>query len=111
MIWYLLKPVRRNFEKILSTTKDNVKSSKERASIFGVELLTIGTFLDQTLAATAADEGLKNNFWEFLAALWPVDDTNKSVTGKRLSGMYQALYARSNSTARASSSSAKANGN
>lgn len=63
MIWFLLKPVRENFERILSTTKDNVKSSKERASIFGVELVVIGTFLDQKLPATAADEGLKNNFW------------------------------------------------
>lgn len=63
MIWFLLKPVRENFERILSTTKDNVKSSKERASIFGVELVVIGTFLDEKLPATAADEGLKNNFW------------------------------------------------
>lgn len=63
MIWYLLKPVRENFEKILSTTKDNVKSSKERASIFGVELVAIGTFLDEKLPVTAADESLKNNFW------------------------------------------------
>lgn len=63
MIWFLLKPVRENFERILSTTKDNVKSSKERASIFGVELVVIGKFLDESLAATQADEGLKNNFW------------------------------------------------
>ncbi|EMT65255.1 Chromodomain helicase hrp3 [Fusarium odoratissimum] len=95
MIWFLLKPVRENFERILSTTKDNVKSSKERASIFGVELVVIGTFLDEKLAATAADEGLKSNFWDFLAALWPVDDTSKSVTGKRLSNMYRTLHSRS----------------
>lgn len=63
MIWFLLKPVRDNFERILSTTKDNVKSSKERATIFGTELVAIGTFLDEKLAATAADEGLKSNFW------------------------------------------------
>jgi chromodomain-helicase-DNA-binding protein 1 len=63
MIWYLLKPVRENFEKILSTTKDNVKSSKERAAIFGSELVAIGTFLDEKLPVTAADESLKNNFW------------------------------------------------
>jgi chromodomain-helicase-DNA-binding protein 1 len=61
LIWYLLKPVRENFEKILSTTKDAVKSSKERASIFGAELLVIGTFLDKNF--TAADEKLKSNFW------------------------------------------------
>jgi chromodomain-helicase-DNA-binding protein 1 len=95
LIWFLLKPVRENFERILSTTKDNVKSSKERASIFGVELVVIGTFLDEKLAATAADEGLKSNFWDFLAALWPVDDTSKSVTGKRLSNMYRTLHSRS----------------
>ncbi|KAI9167016.1 Chromodomain helicase hrp3 [Paramyrothecium foliicola] len=94
MIWFLLKPVRENFERILSTTKEKVKSSKERASIFAVELVVIGTFLDEKLAATAADEGLKNNFWDFLAALWPVDDTSKSVTGKRLSNMYRTLHAR-----------------
>ena len=63
MIWYLLKPVRENFERILSTTKDNVKSSKERAAIFGTELVVIGTFLDEKLTVTAADEGLKKNFW------------------------------------------------
>lgn len=63
MIWYLLKPVRENFERILSTTKDNVKSSKERASIFGTELMAIGTFLDRTLAATAGDDSVKDNFW------------------------------------------------
>lgn len=63
MIWFLLKPVRENFERILSTTKDNVKSSKERASIFGKELVVIGTFLDQKLAVTAGNDSLKNNFW------------------------------------------------
>jgi chromodomain-helicase-DNA-binding protein 1 len=94
MIWFLLKPVRQNFERILSTTKENVKSSKERASIFGVELVVIGTFMDEKLAATAADEALKKNFWDFLAALWPVDDTSKSVTGKRLNDMYRTLYSR-----------------
>lgn len=98
MIWYLLKPVRENFERILSTTKDNVKSSKERASIFGVELVVIGTFLDKSLPMTASDEGLKANFWDFLAALWPVDDTSKTVTGKRLSNMYRTLYARNTDT-------------
>ncbi|RFU79960.1 chromo domain-containing 1 [Trichoderma arundinaceum] len=91
MIWFLLKPVRENFERILSTTKDNVKSSKERASIFGVELVAIGSFLDEQLAATEAGNRLKDNFWEFLAALWPVDDTSKSVTGERLSTMYHIL--------------------
>ncbi|KAJ4197773.1 ATP-dependent DNA helicase Hrp3 [Fusarium falciforme] len=106
MIWFLLKPVRENFEKILSTTKDNVKSSKERASIFGVELVVIGTFLDEKLPATAADEGLKSNFWDFLAALWPVDDTSKSVTGKRLSNMYRTLHSRN----KGGSSSTKTNG-
>jgi chromodomain-helicase-DNA-binding protein 1 len=63
MIWFLLKPVRQNFEKILSTTKDNVKSSKERANIFKVELVAIGSFLDNKLPATAADDRIKNNFW------------------------------------------------
>lgn len=63
MIWYLLKPVRENFERILSTTKHNVKSKKERASVFAAELVVIGTFLDEKLSATIADGGLKDNFW------------------------------------------------
>ena len=61
LIWFLLKPVRENFEKILSTTKDTVKSSKERASIFGSELCVIGAFLDDNFSAT--DDAMKNNFW------------------------------------------------
>lgn len=46
-------------------------------------------------------------FRDFLAALWPVDDTSKSVTGKRLSGMYRALNARHK---QGGSSSTAANG-
>lgn len=42
---------------------------------------------------------------DFLAALWPVDDTSKSVTGKRLSNMYRTLHSRSKG-----SSSTKTNG-
>lgn len=63
MIWFLLKPVRANFERILSTTKENVKSSKERANIFGEELVAIGRFLDEKFSHSAGDEDLKNNFW------------------------------------------------
>lgn len=68
MIWFLLKPVRANFEKILSTTKENVKSSKERANIFGEELVAIGCFLDDKFSHSAGDEDLKNNFWFVLGA-------------------------------------------
>ncbi|PNY24508.1 Chromo domain-containing protein 1 [Tolypocladium capitatum] len=107
MIWYLLKPVRENFERILSTTKENVKSSKERASIFGEELVAIGRFLDEQFSRSEADEALKKRFWDFLAALWPVDDTSKSVTGQRLSNMYRTLHARNKE---AGSSSARTNG-
>ncbi|KAL3964208.1 hypothetical protein ACCO45_001212 [Purpureocillium lilacinum] len=107
MIWFLLKPVRANFEKILSTTKENVKSSKERASIFGSELVAIGGFLDEQFSHSAANEALKNNFWDFLAALWPVDDTSNSVTGKRLSNMYRTLHVRN---AASGSSTARTNG-
>ncbi|KYK58217.1 chromo domain-containing protein 1 [Drechmeria coniospora] len=107
MIWFLLKPVRANFEKILSTTKENVKSSKERASIFGEELVAIGRFLDAQFSHSAANEALRNNFWDFLAALWPVDDTSKSVTGKRLSNMYSTLHSRS---ATGGSGAGRANG-
>ncbi|KAM4054906.1 chromatin organization modifier domain-containing protein [Hirsutella rhossiliensis] len=109
MIWFLLKPVRANFERILSTTKENVKSSKERANIFGEELVAIGRFLDDKFSHPAGDDDLKNNFWDFLAALWPVDDTSKSVTGQRLGNMYRTLRAR-NSKQEANSGSARTNG-
>lgn len=61
MLWFLLKPVRENFEKILSTTKEKVKSSKERAKIFGDELTVIGKFLDSQMTGSA--QGLKTRFW------------------------------------------------
>lgn len=63
MIWFLLKPVRANFLRILSTTKESVRSSKERASIFGEELVAIGRFLDDKFCHSTGDETLKNNFW------------------------------------------------
>jgi chromodomain-helicase-DNA-binding protein 1 len=44
---------------------------------------------------------------DFLAELWPVDDTSKSVTGQRLSKMYQALRARKSNPG---DSSSKPNG-
>lgn len=62
MLWYLLKPVRENFETILDTTKEKVKSSKERAKIFGRELVVIGDFLDREFVK-ATDVPLKNRFW------------------------------------------------
>lgn len=61
LIWFLLKPVRQNFEKILSTTEENVKSKKERAGIFGNELTVIGDFLDQHFTGT--DDTMKSRFW------------------------------------------------
>jgi chromodomain-helicase-DNA-binding protein 1 len=61
LIWFSLRPVRENFETILSTTKEKVKSSKERAKIFGSELTIIGRFLDQTM--TGEMETLKGRFW------------------------------------------------
>ncbi|KAH7369041.1 chromodomain helicase hrp3 [Plectosphaerella cucumerina] len=90
MLWYLLKPVRQNFETILETTKEKVKSSKERARIFGDELVVIGTFLDQEFIRES-DKPLKNRFWEFLATLWPVDNTNNPVTADRLSFLYRTI--------------------
>lgn len=62
LIWFLLKPVRENFENILSTTKESVPSSKERAQVYKLELLAIGDFLNR-LEVTVADEKLKANFW------------------------------------------------
>ena len=61
LIWYLLKPVRKNFEHILLTTKENVKSKKDRAAIFGDELLAIGEFLDGNFSV--ADQSMKKRFW------------------------------------------------
>ncbi|OLN95925.1 Chromo domain-containing protein 1 [Colletotrichum chlorophyti] len=90
MLWYLLKPVRANFETILCTTKERVKSSKERAKIFGEELVTIGNFLDRDVIKNK-DDSVKKRFWEFLANLWPVDSTSNEVTGDRLSAMYRVL--------------------
>ncbi|KAL2756217.1 hypothetical protein ACRALDRAFT_1050450 [Sodiomyces alcalophilus JCM 7366] len=90
MLWYLLKPVRENFEKILSTTKDKVRSSKERAKIFGAELVIIGDFLDREFVRDS-DVPLKNRFWEFLANLWPVDSTSNPVTAERLSYLYRTI--------------------
>lgn len=62
LLWYLLKPVRENFETILETTKEKVRSSKERAKIFGAELVVIGDFLDQEFIRDS-DLPLKNRFW------------------------------------------------
>ncbi|RDA90361.1 hypothetical protein CP533_3365, partial [Ophiocordyceps camponoti-saundersi (nom. inval.)] len=111
MIWFLLRPVRANFERILSTTKEAVKSSKERANIFGDELLVIGRFLDRKFPEKS-DQEMKDNFWNFLAALWPVDDTSKRVTGQRLNNMYRTLDARQKQAGKESKStgSGQANG-
>jgi chromodomain-helicase-DNA-binding protein 1 len=63
MVWYLLKPVHKNFERILSTTKATVKSSKERAGIFGRELVIIGDFLGEMSRERRVNEGLVDRFW------------------------------------------------
>lgn len=97
MIWFLLQPVASNFRRILRTTKETVKSSKERANILGDELLVIGRYMDAKFSRNADDEEMKKGFWTFLAGFWPVDDTNKSVnsvTGQRLGNMYQTLKRR-----------------
>ncbi|KAM0279487.1 hypothetical protein ACHAQH_004547 [Verticillium albo-atrum] len=99
MLWYLLKPVRENFEIILGTTKDKVKSSKERARIFGSELVVIGNFLDREFVRDS-DIPLKNRFWEFLATLWPVDSTSNPVTADRLSFLYRTIRDREQSDAK-----------
>ncbi|KAG7125020.1 hypothetical protein HYQ45_013424 [Verticillium longisporum] len=99
MLWYLLKPVRENFEIILGTTKDKVKSSKERARIFGSELVVIGSFLDREFVRES-DKPLKNRFWEFLATLWPVDSTSNPVTADRLSFLYRTIRDREQSDAK-----------
>jgi chromodomain-helicase-DNA-binding protein 1 len=63
LLWYLLKPVRENFERILATTKEKVKSSKDRARVFAVELVVIGDFLNQKFETKGLDDGLKDRFW------------------------------------------------
>lgn len=83
MLWYLLKPVRENFEKILSTTKDKVKSSKERAKIFGAELVIIGDFLDREFVRDS-DVPLKNRFWYVLCVARFLYPTSVSVNASVL---------------------------
>lgn len=61
MIWHLLKPVRDNFVTILSTTKETVSNRKDRATIFGDELVVIGSFLDKNF--TEVNESMIKSFW------------------------------------------------
>lgn len=63
MLWFLLKPVRGNIEHIVETTKEKVKSGKDRATIFGQELLVIGRFLDERTRVDNLDSGLEKMFW------------------------------------------------
>lgn len=63
MLWFILKPVRSNIESILSTTKETVKSSKDRAARFKEELLVIGDFLEQKSRVDKLDPALINRFW------------------------------------------------
>lgn len=63
MLWFILKPVRSNIESILSTTKEAVKSSKDRAARFKEELLVIGDFLEDKTRVDKLDPSLINRFW------------------------------------------------
>lgn len=94
MLWYLLKPVRNNFECILSTTKESVKSNKERASIFGRELVAIGDFLSEKSKADNLPQYIVDRFWDFLGNLWPIESTKGgAIDGTKLSTMYKKLLA------------------
>lgn len=63
MLWFILKPIRGNFEHILATTKETIKSSKDRAAVFKKELLVIGNFLDEKTRVDKLDPGLVKRFW------------------------------------------------
>lgn len=63
MLWFILKPVRSNIERILSTTKETVKSGKDRAARFKQELLVVGDFLEQKTRVDKLDPALINRFW------------------------------------------------
>jgi len=112
MLWFLLKPVRNNFERILSTTKETVKSNKERAAIFGRELVVIGDFLSEKSRADKLPQALVDRFWyviyynllfsgvsrltdfrrDFLGSLWPIESSKGStIDGTKLSSMYKKL--------------------
>ena len=104
VMWSLLKPVRRNFKKIMETTPERVEKAKERAAIMGAELREIGNcviglkknqaFPPETL------EALMPRFWDFLSSIWPINDF--AVSGKQLSKMYEALRAKDEKDARGS---------
>lgn len=63
MLWFILKPVRSNIERILATNKDSVRSSKDRASIFGDQLAVIGSFLDEKKRVDNLNPELVGMFW------------------------------------------------
>ncbi|KAL8387806.1 hypothetical protein RB595_009660 [Gaeumannomyces hyphopodioides] len=94
LIWSLLKPVRKNFEKIMHTTADRIENAKERARIMGEELKHIGDCFADMRAnndGVPADqlEELMPRFWDFLSSVWPVHEVD--VSGKQLAKMYMTL--------------------
>jgi chromodomain-helicase-DNA-binding protein 1 len=68
LIWYLLKPVRKNLKNIMYTTQDKIPNPKERAKIMGEELRRIGSHVDdiqQNQSGIPQDklEALVPQFW------------------------------------------------
>ncbi|KAH8837459.1 hypothetical protein MCOR27_004667 [Pyricularia oryzae] len=98
LMWSLLKPVRKNFEKIMHTTADRVENAKERARIMGNELQQIGNCFTDMKAnndSIPADqlEALMPRFWDFLSSIWPVHEVE--VSGGQLATMYKTLKEKS----------------
>ena len=63
MLWFILKPVRPNIERIVATTKAAISNSKDRAKVFGEELSVVGSFLDEKAAVDKLDPAIVKLFW------------------------------------------------
>jgi chromodomain-helicase-DNA-binding protein 1 len=65
MMKHVFRPVKENLKSITITTKERIKSQKERASILKTELVTIGDFIVSELEETPAKEkeSLRPRFW------------------------------------------------
>ncbi|TVY85362.1 Chromodomain helicase hrp3 [Lachnellula suecica] len=96
MMKHVFRPVKENLKAITTTTKERIKSQKERASILKLELTTVGDFIVSELGETPAKdkESLRSRFWDHVAAFWPALDA--PPTGAHLESMYKKLSAPKN---------------
>ncbi|TVY46119.1 Chromo domain-containing protein [Lachnellula subtilissima] len=108
---HVFRPVKENLRSITTTTKERIKSQKERASILKTELVIIGDFIVTQLEDTPAMEkdSLRPRFWDHVAAFWPGIDAPPS--GAQLEGMYKKLTASKNVDGAAAERKVTKNGN